>query len=128
MRRLSVLPSLGMVTLALSIAAMGCAKKQTASETTTDSLLASNPQETPSGSISPQSSYRNEPKAGSQSSAPRHTTPAPAPTRTIPSGTTIAVTVHAQISSETANVGDSWTGTVERPVAVHGRTLIPAGR
>lgn len=127
MRRLNVLPSLGMVTLALGLAVIGCAKKQTASESTSDSLLASNPQETPSGNINPQSSYQQEPKANEQRSAPRRSTPAPAPTRMIPSGTTISVSVHTQISSETANLGDTWTGTVDKPVEVDGRTLIPAG-
>jgi hypothetical protein len=126
MRRLNVLPSLGMVTLALGLAVIGCAKKQTASESTTDSLLASNPQETPSGNINPQSSYQQEPnQSKGPASAPKRSTPAP--TRMIPSGTTIAVSVHTQISSETANLGDTWTGTVEKPVEVDGRTLIPAG-
>lgn len=126
MRRRNVLPTLGMVTLALGLAVIGCAQKQTASESTTDSLLASNPQETPSGNINPQSSYQNQPNPSSQSS-PRRSTPAPAPTRTIPTGTTVAVSIHTAISSATANVGDTWTGTVEHPVEVDGRTLIPAG-
>ena len=131
MRRLNVMPNLGMVTLALGLAVLGCAKQQTASETTTDSLLASSPQETPSGNINPQSSYQNEPNRSSpssgSSSAPRRSTPAPAPPRSSPSGTTIAVSVHTAISSATANEGDTWTGTVERSVEVDGRTLIPAG-
>jgi hypothetical protein len=124
MRRLNVLPSLGVITMALGLAAIGCAQKQTASESTTDSLLASNPQETPSGNINPQSSYQQQQSHPSQTAPPRR---ASAPTRTIPSGTAISVSVHTAISSETANVGDTWTGTVERPVEVDGRTLIPAG-
>ena len=127
MRRFNVLPCLGMVTLALGLAVIGCAKKQTASESTTDSLLATNPQETPSGNINPQSSYQQEPNQSKGPASTRRSTPAPAPTRTIPSGTAIAVSVHTQISSETANLGDTWTGTVEKPVEVDGRTLIPAG-
>jgi len=41
---------------------------------------------------------------------------------TIPSGTSIEVAVNTEISSKTANVGDSWSGSV-----VNGREGIPAG-
>ena len=40
----------------------------------------------------------------------------------IPSGTSIEVTLHNSLSSESANVGDSWTGSV-----LNGREGIPAG-
>jgi hypothetical protein len=46
---------------------------------------------------------------------------------TIPSGTTIDVTLNNSISSKTANVGDSWTGSVQNSSAVDGRNAIPAG-
>jgi hypothetical protein len=45
----------------------------------------------------------------------------------LPSGTSINVTLGTSISSESANVGDSWTGVVASPVIVNGRTLAPAG-
>ena len=112
--------------------ALGCAKKQTASETSTDSLLANNPQENQQGNLNPQTGYQPEPGQPSQpgrtTTTTHHTSsPAPAPTRTIPSGTPIAVSVQTGISSESANVGDTWTGTVQQSVVVDGRTLIPAG-
>src|SRR5258706_16359753 len=113
MRRLNVLTSLGVITMALALAVIGCAQKQTASESTTDSLLASNPQETPSGNINPQSSYQQQQSHPSQTAPPRRS--APAPTRTIPTGTPISVSVHTPISSHPEDLGDTWTGTVERP-------------
>ena len=45
----------------------------------------------------------------------------------LPSGTSINVTLGTSITSETANVGDTWTGVVSSPVIVNGRTLAPAG-
>jgi hypothetical protein len=45
----------------------------------------------------------------------------------LPSGTAINVTLGTQISSESANVGDAWTGVVASSVIVNGRTLAPAG-
>jgi hypothetical protein len=134
MARLKWTPQLGFLVLAFALAALGCAKKQqTASETSTDSLLASNPQESPSGNINPQTGYQAAP--GQPAPPPRSTggahhtssAPAAAPTRTIPSGTPISVSVQTGMSSENANVGDSWTGTVRQSVVVDGRTLIPAG-
>jgi len=46
---------------------------------------------------------------------------------TLPSGTTLDVTLASQITSETASVGDGWTGTTRNPLMIEGRTLIPAG-
>jgi hypothetical protein len=45
----------------------------------------------------------------------------------LPSGTSIDVTLGSAISSESANVGDAWTGVVANSVVVNGRTLAPAG-
>lgn len=50
-----------------------------------------------------------------------------APGITVPSGTNVSVNVNTLISSETAQVGDSWTGVVKDAVMVDGRTVIPAG-
>jgi hypothetical protein len=131
MARLKWTPSLGILVLVFALAAIGCAKKQTASETSTDSLLASSPQENPPGNLNPQTGYEpapNQPSSPNRSTTTHQTgSPAPAPTRTIPSGTPISVSVQTGISSENANVGDTWTGTVQQSVVVDGRTLIPAG-
>jgi len=45
----------------------------------------------------------------------------------LPSGTSIDVTLGTALSSESASVGDSWTGVVANSVVVDGRTLAPAG-
>jgi hypothetical protein len=46
---------------------------------------------------------------------------------TIPAGTLVAVMVNSALSSKTAQVGDSWSGTVAQPVFHNGREVIPAG-
>lgn len=146
MVRRNVLPCLGIVALAvLLLLNAGCARKQQTATTANgeDSLLASSPQETPSGNLKPQNSYQPEPNRENQPTTrnrgyeprrnrayePRREArgPAAAPGRTIPSGTTLAVSVQTSLSSATANVGDTWTGSVERPVVVDGRVLIPEG-
>lgn len=52
---------------------------------------------------------------------------APARVSTIPAGTTVPVTILAQIDSEHNDVGDAWTGRVARDVVVGGVVVIPAG-
>ena len=45
----------------------------------------------------------------------------------LPSGTSIDVTLSTILTSETASVGDSWTGVIAKSVVLDGRTLAPAG-
>ena len=118
----------------------GCARKtDQAAESSSDSLLASNPSEPTQGNITPQAPYE-QPKAGTQSPrkpAPRQqprpqSPPAPqqapqAPGVTVPAGTPLHVAVDAQISSETAQTGDTWTGTIKEPVIIGTSAPIPAG-
>jgi hypothetical protein len=133
--------------LMLIVALGACAKKtEQASQTSTDSLLASNPVEQPAGNIAPQTEY--QPPAEPQHEAP----PAPEPTRSsrstsrpapthssrpaeapaekgtmLAAGTPINVTVSTQISTETAKVGDTWTGEVKEAVIAGDKVVIPAG-
>jgi hypothetical protein len=130
----------------LAISLTACAKHtEQASETTTDSLLSSNPVEQPAGDISPQTDYQtpapttNEPPAPAptrSTSKPKTTArpasspssePAAARGTLVAAGTPISVSVSTSISSETANVGDTWTGEVKEPVIVDGEVVIPAG-
>jgi hypothetical protein len=125
--------------LALAGALAGCGHKtdQTA-QTSSDSLLASNPSEPAQGNITPQAPYE-QPQPGAQAPpkpAPRKqpgtkppSNPAPqqAPGVTVPAGTAIHIAVDAQISSETAQPGDTWTGTVKEPVIIGTAAPIPAG-
>jgi hypothetical protein len=46
---------------------------------------------------------------------------------TLPSGTSIDITLATLLSSETAGVGDGWTGSLRSASVVDGRTLLPAG-
>jgi hypothetical protein len=45
----------------------------------------------------------------------------------LPSGTQIEVTLGTSLSSESASVGDAWTGVVANPVNLRGRVVAPAG-
>jgi hypothetical protein len=46
---------------------------------------------------------------------------------TLPSGTSIDVTLATPLTSETANVGNAWTGSTRNASVIDGRNLIPAG-
>ena len=136
-----------MLGAALLIAAMaGCGQKaEQAAETSRDSLLAANPVETPQGDITPESQYQepekqaetppvakpaSKPKPKAKPAPTPPATPAAAPSNPgvrVPAGTGIKVTVAAQISSETAHPGDTWSGTVTAPVVISTSAPIPAG-
>lgn len=135
--------SLGIVLIAVLA---GCAKKtETAQTTTTDSsAFATNPTEQTPGTITPQGQVpapepattppppaptprreRAPRTAPSGGTSPART--AVAPSVSVPSGTPVSVTVNSKISSETAQVGDTWTGVVKENVNVGEKTVIPAG-
>lgn len=142
MRRLSALAA---VAFFAAFALTGCGAKQTAMDTTasTDSLLASNPVEQPSGSITPEADFNQQtppaetPPAATKPTStspkpkpkPRPAAPAPAkdPGVTVAAGTALNIGVDTQVSSETANVGDTWTGTVKENIIVGDRVVFPAG-
>jgi outer membrane biosynthesis protein TonB len=123
----------------------GCAKKAAdqASVASSDSLMASSPVEQPQGNLAPQTEYQppSEPTQQAQevpTPAPKTQKPAskPAPKRapksepagvTLEAGTAFSVAVNTKISSETANLGDTWTGEVKEPVIVGNTVVIPAG-
>jgi hypothetical protein len=46
---------------------------------------------------------------------------------TLPAGTSIDVTLDTRITSETASMGDSWTGSTRTASVVDGRNIVPAG-
>lgn len=48
-------------------------------------------------------------------------------TLNVPSGTSIDITLTTALTSETAGVGDAWSGTVRTGSMVAGRNVIPAG-
>jgi hypothetical protein len=128
---------------AAMIAGCGAKKNEQAMESSSDSLLASNPSEPASGNITPQTEYQQPAPEAPAAPAPtpkpkaKHTAPprseAPKPSApvntgvTVPEGTPFKVAVDAQISSETAQPGDTWTGVVKEPVVIGTAAPIPAG-
>src|SRR5262249_4501177 len=155
MRRFFIVTATALFTLAAIASLSGCGAKQTASDTTasSDSLLASNPVEQPSGSITPQSDFNQQqqqqsqqqqeapppsthksstqsvphkPKTSSTSSS-SSSAPAKSSGVRVDAGTALQVSVDTQVSSEHANVGDSWTGTIKENVIVGDRVVFPAG-
>ncbi len=137
MRR--ALPTLGFLLLVAALGT-GCAKQDSAtSETTTDSLLATNPIEQPQGDLTPQEDYKPVEEAppvvtppaakpAPSKPAPSKPTPPPAPKGvTIAAGTPIQVEVMTALTTETAQVGDTWSGTVQENIIVGNVVVIPAG-
>jgi len=131
------------LTAVAMIAGCGAKKNEQAMESSSDSLLAANPSEPASGNITPQTQYQQPqqaapeapsapaPKPKVKPAAPPHSqSPKPAPVNlgvTVPEGTPIKVAVDAEISSETAQPGDTWTGVVKEPVVIGTAAPIPAG-
>jgi hypothetical protein len=140
MRKTLLTTSVMLAALAL-IAGCGAKNQDQAMETSSDSLLAANPSEPAPGDLTPQTAYQQPaepapvapptpaPKPRSQSRPnPPAAKPAPSnPGVTVPEGTGIKVAVSAQITSETAQPGDTWTGEVKEPVIIGTAAPIPAG-
>jgi len=133
--------SLTILATLLAIAAVsGCSGNQAQqnAETATDSLLSANPIENPQGDITPQEEFQQEEPAPATPPAPKpKAKPAPKPATppappvnpgvTVPAGTPIALSVSAQISSEAAQPGDTWTGVTTAPVVIGSNAPIPSG-
>jgi hypothetical protein len=135
-----VLPIAGLAIVA-ALAGCGAKKADDVATSVSDSLLAQNPLEQTPGSVTPQEQYQPAP-------APEPVTPAPAPRSTppaskpaprtapapaerpglsLPSGTAFTISATTALSSETAQPGDAWTGTVKDNVVVGSGVPIPAG-
>ncbi len=138
--RKTLLTTCAVLAVAALLAGCGAKKAEQAAESASDSLLASNPSEPASGNITPQTDYQQpaaeQPPAAAPAPRPRSEAPrsAPAPRPapanpgvTVPEGTPIKVTMDAQISSETTQPGDTWTGVVKEPVVIGTAAPIPAG-
>ena len=76
------------------------------------------------GNLTPQTQYR--PPAPRRAVTKIHSAVRDAGIR-IPAGTPVVVAVNTSLSTKTAGVGDSWSGTVTEPVFAGGREVIPAG-
>jgi hypothetical protein len=132
--------------LVIALALAGCAQKseQAANGTASDSLLAANPVEPPQTGITPQTEYQPEQQQKETPPAPKPAAsrpkPKPAPPAkdvsasqpvargvTVPAGSGIKISVAAQITSETAQSGDTWSGEVTEPLVIGTSAPIPAG-
>ncbi len=60
-----------------------------------------------------------------EASAPEPPPPAPVQPVTIPAGTALAIHLNEPLSSETAQAGDVFHGSISTPVSVDGRVVIP---
>jgi len=141
MRR-TVLVAAAVFAMAASLA--GCGKKAEQAQqntSTTDSLLASNPTEQQNGNLTPQTNYQQQPQTQNPPAAaatkpaskpkpkPAPATPKPAEAAsvTLPAGTPFHVLIGTTISSETAQAGDAWSGTLKEAVPVGDAGVIPSG-
>ena len=132
-----------LATLALVMLA-GCSQKAAqntpASGASSDSLLASSPVEQPQGQIQPQTNFQPQPAPATQTPtpapAPRTQAPKPrrtppavaaAPTATVAAGTGLKITMNAALSSETATIGQEWTGSIAEAVVVGSMAPFPTG-
>ena len=135
------LQSLFGAVLVLAFVAVGCGQNaEQAAESAGDSLLSASPVETPEGSMTPTEEFQTPP--GEQ--VPPNPAPVPAkpaaskpaavkpaapvnPGVTLPAGTELKIAVTAQITSETAQAGDAFEGTVNEPIIIGTAAPIPAG-
>lgn len=136
-RRLSALLSLSLAVALLS----GCGQKpsdETASSVSSDSLLASSPIEPAPGELQPQTDFQPQttpPPVTPAPAAPRTQTPsaprpkpaAAAPSATVAAGTGVKVTITTPLTTETAQVGQEWSGAVTDAVTVGNMAPFPAG-
>ena len=126
-------------TLALVMLA-GCGQKSAQNTpgngATSDSLLASSPVEQPQGQIQPQTDFQPQqippatttPTPAPAASRPRPRPAAPAaPTATVSEGTGLKITMSNALTSETASIGQEWTGSIAEAVVVGRMAPFPAG-
>jgi hypothetical protein len=123
--------------IALASITAGCGQKsdQTADSASSDSLLSTNPIEQPEGTIEPQATAPPEaapaeapPVATPRPAAKPKPAPKPAPaTATVPGGTPVKVTMEVALTTETAQEGAPFTGTVKEAITIGSAAPIPAG-
>jgi hypothetical protein len=129
------------IALLLAVIVSGCGKKSSntsenqPSNTATQQAAAPPPAPTPPApapppSASPASAPETAPAAPMAQAPPpavKHTPPPPPKPVVVPAGTSLTVRLDQTISSKTAHQGDTFTATTAAPVAIAGKTVIPAG-
>ncbi len=138
------LAPLAVLGLAGALVLTGCAKKEDAAGTSTDSTLSLG--DLPNqASPAPDSTYTTTTTTTTTSSptptptpAPRPRTPRPTPTprprpaptptgTVVPAGTSMAMTMDAEVSTKDKVVGDTFSATLANDVIVDGKVVFPAG-
>lgn len=121
----------------------GCSQKaadnSSAAGASSDSLLAASPIEPPQGELQPQTDFQPQAAPATETPTPAPTpkpaenpkpkpqAPAPAPTATVAAGTGLKITMASALSSETATLGQEWSGTMAEAVTVGSMAPFPAG-
>lgn len=118
----AVIVGVGAVGLAIFSISRESSQRQT--ETTADSLVAINPLEPGTGNLTPSQDYQ---APGRDRAPARRATSYSFGTVTIPAGSSVPVRISTSISSETADVGQSWSGVVTDDVYANDRVVVPAG-
>lgn len=96
------------------------------SQSATDGQAPASPP--PASQMTPaQQNPSGQPMAPAPESAQATQPPAPPPPLVVPAGTHIVIRMRNSITSKTANPGDTFTGSLARPVAVGGVVAIPSG-
>lgn len=122
----------------------GCGQKA-ANDTTfasasSDTLLAASPIEPAQGELQPQGGFQPQPEPVTETPLPvpasvketplpkpKPPAPAPVPTATIAAGTGLKITMGSALTSETATLGQEWSGTISEAVTVGNMAPFPAG-
>ena len=117
----------------LALSFVGCSKKENtqANQPAAEQPAASQPS---NQAANEPASSSSQPASGSQSAAPAPEPvaqapepPPPPPPLVVPAGTSVVVRMGNTLTSKTAAVGDSFTGTLAHSIAVGGVVAIPSG-
>lgn len=73
------------------------------------------------------SGCKAEDQAAQNGNSTSNTSTTHASDRTVPSGSSVEVTLDTPLTSKTASVGTTWTGTIRSASVVDGHNVIPAG-
>lgn len=123
---------------ALIVGFAACSKKDNSQQAQTAPATTSQPadQSAQSSSATPAGNADNSAAqtagntaSGSMPPAPQAAPepPPPPPPLEVPAGTSVVVRMGSSLSSKTANVGDSFTGTLAHSISVGGEVAIPSG-
>ena len=122
-------------TLVLTLSIAGCSKKEAQAPPATSDNMSQSSQTASTPAPGQTAPMQQQQQAPQQQMAPAPTQqaqappppPPPPPPIVVPAGTSLVVRMGNTINTKTANVGDSFTGTLAQSVAVDGAVAIPSG-